>query len=300
VRAQSTGGTRPLRPWQTTLRYEVISVAQPDVVTATSGANGLFSNTYLVAAPGGTVVVDPPMLLGDARAVRTKVEELGRPVAAVIYTHPHPDHVNGTTELLDGVAVPVLATPDTDRVSREIDGPKREFWTPIFPDDYPPVTTFATELVEGGSSIDVAGLPFTVHDLGAGECATASIWVTGELAFVGDLVYSHVHPWLFEARSQQWLDQLERAAPLLAEKRLLVGHGEPGDSRLLAEQADYIREFRSVVQALAGGQPSLTAEATDELLHRMCAYWPGAPLEALVAMSANPVAAELVAELAAS
>ena len=250
--------------------------------------------TYLLAAPQGTVVVDPPMLLGDARAVRAALRELGRPVAAVIYTHPHPDHVNGATEILDGASVPVLATADTARVSREIDGPKREFWTAIYPDDYPPVTTFPNHLVEDGASVDVAGLTFTVHDIGAGECATASIWVTGDVAFVGDLVYSRVHPWLFEARSQAWLDQLERAKPLLAGKRLLVGHGEPGDASLLDAQADYIRTFRSAVRELAAGQDSLSDDAKAELVARMRAYWPGAPLVDLVSMSADPVAAELV------
>ena len=64
--------------------------------------------------------------------------------------------------------VPVYATPDTDRISRAIDGPKREFWTPVYHDDYPPTTTFATVLVKGGTVITVAGVPFEVHDIGRG------------------------------------------------------------------------------------------------------------------------------------
>ena len=166
------------------------SSASLAVTTLTSGANGLFSNTHLIHAPGGTIVVDPPMLLTDARAVRDHLRTLDTPPAAVVYTHPHPDHVNGATEIIGDLDVPVYATLDTDRVSREIDAPKREFWTAIYPDDYPPVTTFATVLAKGGDTVEIAGLDFDIVDIGAGECAAGALWITGDDAFVGDLVYS--------------------------------------------------------------------------------------------------------------
>lgn len=118
------------------------------VITVTSSVNGLLSNTHLVLAPAGIIVIDPPMLLSDARAVRDRIRALDRPLAAFVYTHPHPDHVNGATEIRCELDNPVYATHGTDEVSREIDGPKRDFWTPIYPGDYPPVTTFATELVK--------------------------------------------------------------------------------------------------------------------------------------------------------
>ncbi|WP_432021470.1 MBL fold metallo-hydrolase [Streptomyces sp. 1222.5] len=113
-------------------------------------------------------------LLSDTRAVRDRVRSLAAPLAAVVYTHPHPDHVNGATEIIGDGDVPVYATSDTDRVSREIDGPKREFWTKIYPDDYPPITTFATALVKGGDTVEIAGLDYEIVDMGAGECATGA------------------------------------------------------------------------------------------------------------------------------
>ena len=263
------------------------------VTTVTSSAQGLLSNTHLIDAPAGIIVVDPPMLLSDTRTVRDRVQRLGRPLAAFIYTHPHPDHVNGATEIRGTTNVPVFATYDTDKVSRDIDGPKRDFWTPIYPDEYPPVTTFATDLVSDQEVIDIAGLRFTVHDVGAGECETAALWITGADAFVGDLVYSHTHPWLFEARTDTWLAQLDRARPALAGKRCYVGHGPTGGITLLEEQARYIRAYQHAITDLAAGQPTLTADAKTELLHRMEAVWPGAPLTDLITMSADPVATEL-------
>jgi glyoxylase-like metal-dependent hydrolase (beta-lactamase superfamily II) len=268
-----------------------------DITTVTSSAPGLLSNTHLVDAPDGTIAVDPPMLLSDARIVRARVDQLGRPLAAIIYTHPHPDHVNGATEIRGSSAVPVYATPDIDRVSRAIDGPKREFWTPVYHDDYPPATTFATVLVKGGTSVTVAGLPFDVHDIGPGECETASLWIRGDVAFVGDLVYSHAHPWLFEARTQTWLDQLGRARPLLAGKTLYVGHGAAGTVNLLDTQAEYIRTYQKAVTELASADGTLTDTAKEALRERMTRHWPGAPLEDLILMSADQVAAELADRL---
>ncbi len=266
---------------------------QMNITTVTSSGPGLLSNTHLIDAPDGIIVVDPPTLLSDARRVRTRVEELGRPLAAFIYTHPHPDHVNGATEIRGLTAVPVYATPDTDRLSRAIDGPKREFWTAVYHNDYPRTTTFATVLVKGGTFITVAGVPFEVHDIGPGECETASLWVSGDVAFVGDLAYSHAHPWLFEARTATWLDQLARVRPLLVGKTLYVGHGATGTVELLDAQAEYIRTYQKAVTELASSDGTLTGAAKDALRERMTQHWPSAPLEDLILMSADPVAAEM-------
>jgi glyoxylase-like metal-dependent hydrolase (beta-lactamase superfamily II) len=232
-----------------------------NITTITSSGQGLLSNTHLVNAPDGIIVVDPPMLLSDARAVRARVQELGRPLAAFIYTHPHPDHVNGATEIRGSLDVPVFATPDTDRISRRIDGPKRDFWTPIYHDDYPPATTFATVLAKDGTSNNVAGVAFEVYDIGPGECETASLWIAGNVAFVGDLVYSNAHPWLFEARSDTWLEQLLRVRPLLEGKTLYVGHGATGTVDLLDAQAEYIRTYQEAVIDLASSGGVLTDSA---------------------------------------
>lgn len=255
-----------------------------DITRIVSGPDGLLSNTYLIEAPGGMIVLDPPMLLSDARAVKARVQELGGPVAAFIYTHPHPDHVNGATEIRGVLDVPVHATVDTDRVSREIDADKRIFWTEIYPDDYPPVTTFPTHLATDGDAVAHSPAPMP---------CTGAVWITGDDAFVGDLAYSHAHPWLFEGRSNQWLEQLDRVKPLLEGKRLHVGHGEPGDPSLLEEQQRYIRAFQDAVRELSDTGGKLDDEARIALAARMDSVWPGASLAALVGMSADPVAAEL-------
>ena len=266
----------------------------------TSSAAGLFSNTYVVDAPDGVIVVDPPMLTSDARAVRAYLDTRDRPLAGIVYTHPHPDHVNGGTLVRAGSGAPVYATPETDRVSREIDGPKRDFWTEQFPDDYPPLTKFATELVPGGTTVTIGGLPFEVVDIGPGECAAASVWICGDDAFVGDLVYANMHPWLFEGRSGAWLAQLEASSAVLDGRTLYAGHGAPGGTELLVAMADYLRAYRAAVRDLADGRSALDEDGTAELARVMSLVWPSAPLLDLVLMSADSIAAELAAEVSAS
>jgi len=268
------------------------------VQTVTASEAGLYSNTHLIEAENGVVVVDPPMLVHDAQAVATRLAELDGPLAGLIYTHPHPDHVNGGTLLRDGRDVPVYAARDTERVLREVDGPKREFWTKVYGDDYPRETTFPTVLVDPGDTVDIAGLLLTVHDLGAGECATGAAWrldLPGQrVAFTGDLAYAQVHPWLYEGRSQRWLVQLDQARRVLEDVEVLhIGHGPSGGLELLDAQADYIRAYQQHVRDLADGRPSLSEDAKAELERRMAAHLPGGLLPSLVTMSADAIAAEL-------
>ena len=92
-------------------------------------------------------------------------------------------------------------------------------------------------------------------------------------------MYSHAHPWLFEARTATWLDQLARVRPLLVGKTLYVGHGATGTVELLDAQAEYIRMYQKAVIELASSDGSLTGAAKEALTERMTQQWPGAPLE---------------------
>ena len=80
---------------------------------------------------------------------------------------------------------------------------------------------------------------------------------------------------------------------LLAGKTLYVGHGATGTVELLDAQAEYIRTYQKAVMELASSDGTLTDTAKDALTKRMTQHWPGAPLEDLIQMSADPVAAEL-------
>src|SRR5215471_714831 len=92
---------------------------EPRVHRHASGENGIFANAYLVELPSGVVAVDATLTETDSKALRAKIESLGKPFLAVLITHGHPDHYNGVTNLVARDNVPVAATAGVDRVIRE-------------------------------------------------------------------------------------------------------------------------------------------------------------------------------------
>jgi glyoxylase-like metal-dependent hydrolase (beta-lactamase superfamily II) len=52
-------------------------------------------NSYIFYGPDGVVVVDSMLTVADATSVRDAVRASGCTMAAVVVTHPHPDHYAG-------------------------------------------------------------------------------------------------------------------------------------------------------------------------------------------------------------
>lgn len=68
------------------------------------------TNTYLVEAPGGVLVVDPgPDDAGHAAAV---VDQAGAPVLGILLTHTHHDHLGAVAAVRAAIGAPVFAWHD--------------------------------------------------------------------------------------------------------------------------------------------------------------------------------------------
>ena len=46
------------------------------------------------------VIVDTTLTMSDSKALKQTADNLGKPVAGIILTHGHPDHVAGTVLIL--------------------------------------------------------------------------------------------------------------------------------------------------------------------------------------------------------
>ncbi|HKA91602.1 MAG TPA: MBL fold metallo-hydrolase [Haliangiales bacterium] len=258
------------------------------------GEEGIFVNAYLVETDSGVVAVDATLTVSTGRALRARLEALGKPLLGVLVTHPHPDHVAGLAELVSDDALPIFATDPVVALMRRLEAPKRAQWGPVFKDEWVPRWRYPNRIVADGEVVTLGGVAFRVHDLGRGGDSDANaMWVAAEAAFVGDLVFDGVHAYLADGGVLAWLANLERVARMgLA--RLFPGHGPPGaPAELIPRQRDYLLAYAAHVKELAGGRGALDDAGRAELARRMDAHRPGAGLAFLVGMSADAVAAEL-------
>lgn len=267
----------------------------PIVHRHASGVGGIFANAYLVEGPTSVIAVDATLSVSEARALRAELDELGKPLIAVLLTHGHPDHYNGASELTRGLEVPVLATRAVDAIIRRDDAAKEKQWKSTFGAEWPTPRRFPDRIVESGVALSLDGIELTPIDLGPGESHADSIWLMGpDRAFVGDLIFNGVHSYTADGHTGAWLRHLDRLDRDLAAIQLFYpGHGEPGGRDLLAAQRAYLTTYRDSVRELAAGAPRLTDPAKAELTRRMKATLPTDKLEFLIPLGADPVAAEL-------
>jgi glyoxylase-like metal-dependent hydrolase (beta-lactamase superfamily II) len=274
------------------------------IYTYTAGANGLFVNSYLVETDDGVVAVDGSLLVSDAHAFRARLDALHKPLLAVLVTHGHPDHFNGVIELVRGQGdVPIYATPEGRAVIDEVAESKRAQWTPTYGEEWPKETAYPNAVVDDGEVLALGGLRIRAHELGPCESASEAVYVVEAaddgppLAFTGDLFYNAHHSYNADGFTGAWLDALDRAAALLAGiDTLYPGHGRPAGPEALDAQRRYQLMLRETVRNLAGGEPSLSDAAKEQLTARMSAFLPDPALAWLVALSADAVAAELANE----
>jgi hydroxyacylglutathione hydrolase len=140
------------------------------------------TNCYLVRNELGApeaVVVDPS---GDAPTIRLRLAEMGARCVAILITHGHWDHLLGVADLAEGTGAADYMAEGERVLLEEPDG-----FSPVPMRPYTPDV-----LLQGGETIDVAGLSFRVlsvpgHSPAHIAYATDGCLLSGDVLFAGSV-----------------------------------------------------------------------------------------------------------------
>ena len=251
-------------------------------------------NAYLVETPRGVVVIDTTLTVSDGLALRRRVEEIGKPLQAVLVTHAHPDHYGGAVELIGRDEIPFVAAEGVAAVIRRDDEVKEQIIRPMFGEEWPRERRFPDQTATDGQTLSFDGVPFTLLDLGPGESPHDSVWLVGEdrmTAFAGDSAYEHMHCYLADGYWEPWLANIARLrSELSPAARVHFGHGEPRSSAPFDWQETYINTF---IDAITSADWTDREQAKAAVIARMTDYLPVSDLRFLMELSIEPVATQL-------
>jgi glyoxylase-like metal-dependent hydrolase (beta-lactamase superfamily II) len=271
----------------------------PTIHTYVSTEPLVRANAFIVEADKGLVIVDTTLTMTDSKALRQLADGLGKPIAAILLTHGHPDHIAGTANLLPNSNVPIYALRSVHALMKASEQPKHAQWSALFKDEWIPKWVYPNTMVHPGQEVLVAGLTFTALDLGAGGDSDAnSIWLLEndrQAAFVGDFLFSDHHAYMMDGSVLRWLANLDRFEDLLGKyDTLYAGHGPASDHSLIQKQQEYFRNACATLLEATDGSAVLTAETTKKYEEAMLARYPGYGFTLTVALSASALAKELI------
>ena len=263
-----------------------------------SGELGIFANAFLVETNKGVVVIDSTLTVSESASLKVQLDVIGKPLLAVILTHPHPDHVAGVTNLVQTSRdTPIIALKSVDDLIRSSEEFKRDYWTPVFKEDWISKWTPPNRHLKDEEEVTFDGIRYRVHDIGAGgDSDSNSIWIIEnelKVAFVGDLIYNGIHSYIADNHIQDWLRNLNKVKGLLSDiSTIFPGHGKPGTIDLIESQKKYLSTYRNAIKDLSNNG-KLTDEAKKRLTAIMEEFLPNAGLTWVIAHIAAAVTAEL-------
>jgi glyoxylase-like metal-dependent hydrolase (beta-lactamase superfamily II) len=145
------------------------------------GLGPLQTNCYVVRADASATeaaVIDPG---GDAAVLEQELKRIGARCAAILITHGHFDHVGGVADLADSTGAPVyMPEGERDRLER---------YSEFTPAGMPGRAHTPDHLLDGGETVDVAGLSFECVAIPGHSPAHIAFFVPGHL-FSGDLLFA--------------------------------------------------------------------------------------------------------------
>jgi glyoxylase-like metal-dependent hydrolase (beta-lactamase superfamily II) len=262
-------------------------------------------NTWWLGAPDGVIVIDSGRNVAGGRRAVDQIGQTGLPVAAVLVTHPHPDHVGGLGVFRGAYPnAPIYASEATAQWMRADPLGFYPLARQADP-DYPATLTHPDETFGPGAVLDIAGMRLETAEFGPGESETATAYYeprSGTL-FSGDLINNHATPALLEGHTCGWLGNLDQLSARFPDATMIYpGHGEPGEPAALIEaQRGYLAQYRELVAPAVSPHSADGADVGPGeqavIVERLDREYPGyervASLPTLQELNIHAVAAEM-------
>src|SRR4051812_19983502 len=234
----------------------------------------LVPNVGIVRGSRAVLIVDAGMGPRNGEIVRRHAEELasGLPLFLTL-THFHPEHGFGAQAFADGATI-VYNREQADDLRSKGQAYLERFRTfgDAIAGQLEDVELVEPHLVyEGAAEIALGGCSAQLRTFGLGHTrGDQVVWLPEQrILFTGDLVESRcfaIFPWFppddTDVDGDKWiavLQEMERLEPEI----VVPGHGELGDTGVIATAREYLEQLRSETRRLAGEGASEDAVAEE-------------------------------------
>ena len=172
-------------------------------------------NAWWLESADGVVLVDALFLGSDSRLLAAAIRATGKPLVAILLTHPHVDHYGGVAALREAfpdvelvataaTAAGIQATHDRGMAAGWLAAMAPDYGGPAVPD----------QVVASGTTLTLAGMRFRLLDLGAAEAENNTVIhnVDLDVLFTGDATVAHAPVYVGEGHLDGLLGALDRLA----------------------------------------------------------------------------------------
>ena len=236
-------------------------------------------NSYLIEGADSVAVIDAQRSLSSAKKLLGIIEQIQKPVSAIVLTHPHPDHFGGLPVLTKAYPqAPLYALSQTrDSIAGGANG-YIEKSKQVLGDDFDEAIPLPNQSVQTGEKLILAGVSFQVDNAGVGEADCMMMLYAPEenVLFCADVIQHDMTAFLLEGHLEAWLEQIEAvSAKYHAVQTVYPGHGTSGTAEaLFAFQRTYLQTFQRLVLERKTADGKITPEGKTHIVEEMNRAYP--------------------------